>query len=143
MQTIQSLGHAEAQRAIEAIRQAAERRATPVTIAVADAGGELIGLLRIDGTPLPSIIVAGNKAWTAARERKSTEDIGRAARDPVEGHEMDYFGDSRHTGWGGGLPVRVNDVVVGAVAVSGLTSAEDIELAQIGVATLFASGFGG
>jgi len=136
MQTIQALGHAEAQRAIEAIRQEAERRGTPATMTVADAGGELIGLLRMDGAPLSSIVIAGNKAWTAARERKSTEEIGRAARDPVEGHEMDYFGDSRHTGWGGGLPVRVNGVVVGAVGVSGLTSAEDVELAQIGVAAI-------
>jgi len=136
MQTTVSLGHAEAQRAIEAIQQEIERRGTPVTVAVADSGGELIGLLRMDGAPLSSIVIASNKAWTAARERKSTEEVGRAARDSVDGFEMSYFGDGRYTGWGGGIPVRVNDVVVGAVAVSGLTSAQDVELAQIGVAAI-------
>jgi glc operon protein GlcG len=132
----QHLGHADAQRAIEAIRAEVERRGVAVTIAVSDASGELIGLLRIDGATLSSILIAGNKAWTAARERKPTEEVGRAARDPQKAHGMDYYGDARHTGWGGGLPVRVNDVVVGAVAVSGLTSAQDIELAQIGVAAI-------
>lgn len=136
MHTTQTLGHQEARRAIDAICQEAVRRGTPVTIAVADAYGELISLLRLDGAPLPSITVASNKAWTAARERKPTAEIGQAARDPKDSFEMAYFGDGRHTGWGGGLPVRVDGQVVGAVAVSGLTSDEDVELAWIGVAAI-------
>ncbi len=133
MRTIQSLGHAEAQRAIEAVRQEAERRGVAVTVAVADAWGELVGLLRMDGAPVSTVTIASNKAWTAARERMPTEAVGAAARSPEEPHEMDYYGDGRHTGWGGGLPVQMNGMVVGAVAVSALTSAEDIELARTGM----------
>ncbi len=133
MRTIQSLGHAEAQRAIEAVRQEAERRGVAVTVAVADTWGELVGLLRMDGAPVSTVTIASNKAWTAARERMPTEAVGAAARSPEEPHEMDYYGDGRHTGWGGGLPVQMNGMVVGAVAVSALTSAEDIELARTGM----------
>jgi glc operon protein GlcG len=136
MHTTHHLGHEDARHAIDAICQEARRRGTPATVAVSDSFGELIGLLRIDGAPLPSIVVAGNKAWTAARERRPTAEVGQAARDPADSFQMDYFGDGRHTGWGGGLPVCVDGVVVGAVAVSGLTSAEDVELAQIGVAAI-------
>ncbi|KPV48594.1 hypothetical protein SE17_37230, partial [Kouleothrix aurantiaca] len=91
-----SLGHAEAQRAIDAIRQELERRDAAAVIAVADAHGELIALLRLDGAPLPSILIATNKAWTAARERKATRELGQAARDPDAGFDMAYFGDRRY-----------------------------------------------
>ena len=64
-----SLGHAEAQLAIQAIRDEILKRHKAAVIAVADAHGELISLLRLDGAPLPSIVIATNKAWTAARRR--------------------------------------------------------------------------
>jgi len=136
MNQIHSLGHAEAQRAIAAIQAELQRRGKAAVIAVADAHGELIALLRLDGAPLPSILIASNKAWTAARERKPSKELGQAARDPKDGFDMAYFGDPRYVGWGGGLPVRVNGEVVGAVGVSGLPEAEDMELAQIGAAAI-------
>jgi glc operon protein GlcG len=128
-----SLGHSEAQQAIEAIQAELQKRGKAAVIAVADAHGELIGLLRLDGAPLPSILIATNKAWTAARERKPTRELGQAVRDPETGFDMAYFGDPRYIGWGGGLPVVVHGAVVGAVAVSGLPEMEDIHAAQIGV----------
>jgi glc operon protein GlcG len=133
MRQLTSLTHAEAQRALAAIQHELERRGQAAVIAVADEHGELIALLRVDGAPLSSILIASNKAWTAARERKPSKEIGQASRDPVTGFDVAYFGDPRYLGWGGGLPVRVNGQVVGAVAVSGLPEADDMVLAQIGV----------
>jgi glc operon protein GlcG len=131
-----SLGHVEAERAIGAIRVALEQRGKAAVIAVADAHGELIGLLRLDGAPPASILNAANKAWTAARERRPSGELGRAARDPQTGFDMAYFADPRYIGWGGGLPALIDGAVVGAVAVSGLSEAEDIELAALGLAAL-------
>jgi glc operon protein GlcG len=131
-----SLGHAEAQRAIQAIQAELVKRGKAAVIAVADAHGELISLLRLDGAPLPSIVIATNKAWTAARERKPSRELGQAARDPVTGFDMAYYGDPRYIGWGGGVPVIVAGVVVGSVAVSGLPEQEDMEVVQIGVAAI-------
>jgi glc operon protein GlcG len=136
MNQIHILGHADAQRAIEAIQQELMRRGKAAVIAVTDTHGELIALLRLDGAPLPSILNARNKAWTAARERKPSKEIGQAARDPKDGFDIAYFGDPRYIGWGGGLPVWVNGEVVGAVGVSGLPEAEDVELAQVGAAAI-------
>jgi len=131
-----SLGHAEAQRAIEAIQAELVKRGKAAVIAVADAHGELISLLRIDGAPLPSIVIATNKAWTAARERKPSRELGQAARDPINGFDMAYYGDARYIGWGGGVPVIIDGVVVGSVAVSGLPEQEDMEIVQLGVAAI-------
>ena len=57
-------------------------------------------------------------------------------RHPENGFDIAYYGDPRYVGWGGGLPVRVEGEVVGAVAVSGLTDAEDEELSALGVAAI-------
>lgn len=136
MHQVTTLGHAEAQRAIQVIQAELQRRGKAAVIAVADAHGELIALLRLDGAPLASIVIAANKAWTAARERKPSREIGQAARDPVSGFDVAYYGDPRYIGWGGGVPVIVNNEVVGSIAVSGLPEQEDMEVVQIGVAAI-------
>jgi glc operon protein GlcG len=133
MYQITHLSHSDAQAAIQAIQAEVQRRGKAAVIAVVDAHGELIALLRMDGAALASIVIAMNKAFTAAREKKPSRDLGQAARDPKDGFDMAYFGDPRYIGWGGGLPVVVNGVTVGAVAVSGLPEMEDIEVAQLGV----------
>jgi len=129
-----SLGAAEAQVAMGFIQSELTRRGKAGVIAVADDHGELIGLLRMDGAPLPSIVIATNKALTAARERKPTRELGQASRDPSTGFDMAYYGDPRFVGWGGGVPIVVNGIVVGSVGVSGLVQDEDAELAAMGAA---------
>jgi glc operon protein GlcG len=99
-------------------------------VAVADAHGDLICFTRMDGTPVSSIRIAMNKAWTAARERKPTREIGEKVKHPGKGHDIAYYGDPQYVGWGG-IPVWKNGEVVGAVAVSGPSSNEDIVLAML------------
>ena len=132
MQMQWNLGHDEAQAAIDAIRGELARRSQAAVIAVADADGELVALLRLDAAPASSIAVACNKARTAARLRRPSRALGESLR--ARGADIAWYGDARLTGWSGGMPVIVNGEVVGAVAVSGLTEDEDVELAAIGVA---------
>ncbi len=104
-----------------------DRQALSTAVAVVDAHGELVAFVRTDGCPLPSITNAVNKAYTAARERKPSRTIGDSSRS--EGFPMTNFGDLRYTGWGGGVPIEVDGVVVGAIGVSGLPEADDIAIA--------------
>jgi glc operon protein GlcG len=131
-----SLGQSEAQKAIQVIQTEVAKRGQAAVIVVADSHGELIAMLRMDGAPLPSITIAMNKAYTAARKGEPTRDLGQKVRDPEKGFDIAYYGDPRFVGWGGGLPVRVNNQVVGSVAVSGLPEMEDIEMATLGVAAI-------
>jgi glc operon protein GlcG len=132
VKTTRTIGHVEAQAAIAAIQSELARRGKVAVIAVADDHGELVALLRLDDAPLPSTTIAANKAWTAARERVPSWELGKASRDPETGFDMAYYGDPRFVGWGGGVPVVVGGSVVGSVAVSGLTQEEDAELAALG-----------
>ena len=133
MKTSQTIEYSEAKEMIDRIVEKALAMKKAAVIAVADSHGELIAFARMDGAPISSIRIAANKAWTSARERKPTKDIGDRVRHPEKGHDIAYFGDPRFVGWGGGVPVWKDGEVVGAVAVSGLASSEDIVLAELAV----------
>jgi glc operon protein GlcG len=133
-----TIAYGDARQALDAIRDEVLRRGKTAVIAVCDVHGDLIAFARLDGAPLSSITIAMNKAYSAARERKATREIGKAARNAEKGFDIGYFGDPRFTGWGGGVPIWNDGKVLGAVAVSGLPQEEDIELAEMGAALLSA-----
>jgi glc operon protein GlcG len=131
MRNVPVIDYSDAKKIIDLIVEKAAQMEKSVIVAVADPHGELIAFARMDGAPISSIRIAANKAWTAARERKTTKEIGEKVRHPEKGHDIAYFGDHRFVGWGGGVPIWKDGVVAGAVAVSGLSSREDIELATL------------
>jgi glc operon protein GlcG len=131
MRNVPAIDYSEAKKIVDLIVEKATQLQKSVVVAVADSHGELIAFARMDGAPISSIRVAANKAWTAARERKPTKEIGEKVRHPEKGHDIAYYGDPRFVGWGGGIPIWKDGVVAGAVAVSGLSSGEDIELAAL------------
>jgi len=133
VRTLHTLDSSEAKRAVDLIVEKALQMQKAASVAVADAHGDLIYFVHMDGAPVSSIQIAMNKAWTAARERKPTKEIGEKVKHPEKGHDIAYYCDPKYVGWGGGLPVWKNGEVVGAVAVSGLSSNEDIALATLGV----------
>jgi glc operon protein GlcG len=131
MRNIPAIDYSDAKNIIDLIVNRARQMEKSVVVAVADPHGELIAFARMDGAPISSIRIAANKAWTAARDRKTTKEIGEKVRHPEKGHDISYYGDPRFVGWGGGIPIWKDGAVAGAVAVSGLSSKEDIELAML------------
>lgn len=125
-----NLSHSDALKIVTTIQAELEKQNKGAAVAVADAQGELIAFLRTDGCRLPSINIAINKAFTAARERKESRAVGEASR--TEGFPMTNFGDPRYTAWGGGVPIIYQNQVIGAVGVSGLPEEEDMVLARLG-----------
>ena len=127
------LGHAEAAAAVDAIRRELEKIGKAAVIAVVDGHGELLAFLRMAGVQPGSITLALNKAYTAARLRRTSRALGERI---AKGVDLAYYGDVRYTGFGGGVPVIVDGVTLGAVGVSALSDDEDEALATIGVAIL-------
>lgn len=136
MHNVPIIGYAEAKKIIDSIVAKAAAMQKSVAVAVADPHGELIAFARMDGAPLPSIGIAMNKAYTAARARNPTQEIGDKVRHPEEGYDIAYYGDSRFVGWGGGIPIWRDGAITGAIAVSGLSSQEDVELATLGLGAI-------
>jgi glc operon protein GlcG len=130
----QDLSHAEAQRIVDEVRTRLDAVGQGAAVAVVDRHGELMAFLRTDGCRLPSIQIAINKAYTAAREQIPSKTLGE--RSSLEGFPLTNFGELRYVSWGGGVPIVVDDAVIGAVGVSGLPEAEDIAHAEAGAAVI-------
>jgi glc operon protein GlcG len=115
---------------------AAERGVAPVT-AVVDSGGDLVFLLRPDAAQVASTNVSVDKARTAAIYRRPSKDFEEQASSgrPSALHL------ARAVPLQGGMPIVHDGQVIGAVGVSGASSAdEDQELATIGAQALASMG---
>lgn len=122
---------------VKKIMAAAEAEATQnnwaVTIVVADDGGNLLALQRLDGCPAISAHIAPAKAHTAAlgrRESKIYEDIINGGRTSFLSAPM------LHGMLEGGVPIMKDGLCIGAVGVSGVKSTEDAQIAKAGIAAL-------
>lgn len=76
MRTLPTIDYSEAKRAVDLIVEKALQIQKAVVVAVADCRGELITFARMDTAPVSSGIIAMNKAWTAARTGKPTQEVG-------------------------------------------------------------------
>src|SRR5207247_3734041 len=107
---------------------ATARGVWPVAAAV-DASGELLYLWRPDGAQVASVNVATDKARTAAIYRRPSKDF----EDQASGGRPSALHLARAVPLQGGMPIEQDGEVIGAVGVSGASSAdEDRELALIG-----------
>ena len=80
------------------------------------------------GASLHSGELARNKAYTAARDRQATRDLGAWSRS--SGRTLNYWSDARFTGFAGGVPIWQQGTVVAAIGISGLSEEEDHQLAE-------------
>lgn len=104
-----------------------------VSIAVADDGGHLLGLLRLDGAAPLTVQVAPAKARTAAMGRRES----RVFEEIINQGRYSFLSVPSIEGMmEGGVPVVMDQQVVGAVGVSGVKSSEDAEIARAGIAAL-------
>src|SRR5258707_11446514 len=132
---VMTLDQAGAQTVLQAARESAQQRNAPSAIAVVDPAGDLLAFQRMDGVRPASAELAIEKARTAARLQRPTEEIedninrGRTA-----------FGTAGIVALRGGAPIRVDGKVVGAVGVAGLSKETDTGIANIAAAVLGAPG---
>jgi glc operon protein GlcG len=89
-------------------------------IAVVDEGGNLLYLERLDDTFPAAAVVAIEKARTAATFRKPTRDFENA----IAKGRTALVAVAAMTPLQGGVPIAVDGTVVGAIGVSGATSAQ-------------------
>jgi len=113
----------------------AEARANgwAVTIAIADDGGHLLWLQRLDGAAPISAHIAPAKAHCAALGRRES----RVYEEMINGGRTSFLSAPLLEGLlEGGVPITVDGHCIGAVGVSGVKSAEDAQIARAGIAAL-------
>ncbi len=125
------LDQAGAQTVLQTAEESAKRRNAPSAIAVVDPAGDLIAFQRMDGVRPASADLAIGKARTAARLQRPTAEI----EDNIN-HGRTAFVTADVMALQGGVPIRANGVVVGAVGVAGLSKETDTEIANGAAASL-------
>lgn len=125
---------ADAKRVLAAAQAEAVKNKWNVAISIVDAGGHLVAYERMDSTQHGSVLVSQEKAQTAVAFRRSS----KAFQDVVAagGEGLRILRLSGATPIEGGLPLVVGGKIVGAIGVSGVTSAQDGIIAAAGVAAL-------
>lgn len=123
----------DVRRIAAAAEEEARQNGWAVTIAIADDGGHLLWLQRLDGAAPVSAQIAPAKARTAAlgrRESKSYEEMIN------QGRQSFLSAPGLEGMLEGGVPIVVGGECVGAVGVSGVKSSEDAQIARAGIAAL-------
>ena len=124
---------AAARQMMDAAREKATEVGKPVSVAIVDAGGNLMALERLGDAPSATVIVAEGKAVASAvmgRDSGRLEAMAQSLPLIINSLMLRYAG--RFVPAQGGVVVREDGDVVGAVGVSGATSEEDEAIARAG-----------
>ena len=109
----------------------AQRNNWPVVIAIVDTGGNVVLLQRLDNAQFGSVEVARQKAWSAAAFRRPTKVFQEAIAGG--GANLRILRLEGASPLEGGIPIAVDDQIIGAIGVSGVTSEQDAQIAQAGI----------
>jgi uncharacterized protein GlcG (DUF336 family) len=126
-----SISAESAAKMVEAAVAKAKSLGVPQIVAILDESGLLKAFCRMDSAPLISIEVAQNKAYTALLGAPSQDFFNRIKEDPALLAGVPHI--PRIVTFGGGLPIRIGETVVGAIGVSGGSVEQDIACAQAGL----------
>ena len=119
--------------AAPAIAEARKNNWTMV-VAIVDTAGDLVYFEKMDDTQVGSTQVAIDKARSAARFKRATKTFQDALAAGGEGLRILALQGAVPVD--GGVPLQVGGKIVGAIGVSGGTSAQDGQVAAAGVAAL-------
>ena len=126
----------DARRVMAAGEEAAREMGQPQNIAVVDAGGNLVSHVRMDGAWIGSVDIAINKAFTARAFDLPTADLAADSQPGGQFYGIQETNKGRVIIFAGGIPLKRDGEVVGAVGVSGGDGDQDTAVAEAGAAAL-------
>ncbi|WP_419803930.1 GlcG/HbpS family heme-binding protein [Terriglobus sp.] len=120
----------EARAIITAGQKEAGNQNQPMNIAVVDAGGNLLAFERMENAWLGSIDIAQKKAWTSRAFDIETGDLGKNSQSGDQFFGIHASNDGKVMIFAGGVPLKRDGKVIGAVGVSGGTGKQDQAVAE-------------
>jgi uncharacterized protein GlcG (DUF336 family) len=124
-----------AQKMVDAAVAKARELGVSENVAILDDGGNLKAFTRMEGTPIPTIEMAQNKAYTALLGVSTQDFFNFIQGDPSLLAGIPTL--ARMAAWGGGFPIEVDGEIVGAVGVSGAPTVQnDVDCARAALAVV-------
>jgi uncharacterized protein GlcG (DUF336 family) len=124
----------DARRIITAAEKKAKEIGQPMNIAVADEGGNLVSHVRMDGAWLGSIDISIKKAYTSRAFDIPTKDLATHSQSGGQFFGIHASNDGKIMIFAGGIPLKKDGKVVGALGVSGGSGEQDHTVAEAGAA---------
>ena len=125
---------ADARRVIEAAEKKALIIGQPMNIAVVDSGANLVAHVRMDRAWIGSVDISINKAFTSRAFDISTKELATHAQSGGQFFGIHASNEGRVMIFAGGIPLRRNSEIVGAIGVSGGSGEQDHAVAEAGAA---------
>lgn len=125
-----------AKKLIEKLEQEALRRGQHAVIAVCNPEGNPVAVHVMDGAFIVSFDVAMKKAYTAVAVKMSTMELSKLAQPGETFYGVDKLDGGKIVIFGGGIPLKSGDTIIGGLGISGGTGKEDHSLAEYGQAVL-------
>jgi uncharacterized protein GlcG (DUF336 family) len=129
-----SIDLAQARKIIAAAEKKASQIKQPMNIAVVDAGGNLVAHVRMDDAWIGSINISINKAFTSRAFDITTKDLGDNSQPGQQFFGIHASNNGRIMIFAGGIPLKKDGKVVGAIGVSGGSGEQDHSVAEAGAA---------
>lgn len=124
----------DARRIIAAAETKAKEIGQPMNIAVADAGGNLVAHVRMDNAWIGSVDISIKKAWTSRAFDITTKDLADNSQSGDQFFGIHASNNGRVMIFAGGIPLKKDGQVVGAIGVSGGSGEQDHAVAEAGAA---------
>ena len=121
---------------IAAARRKADDIGVPMVMAVVDAGGNLVAQQRMDDALLVSVDIALNKAYTAVAVKMATDQLAELSQPEKMLFGIHNADGGRIVIFGGGIPLKQGEQMIGGIGVSGGSVEEDVACALAGVNAL-------
>jgi uncharacterized protein GlcG (DUF336 family) len=128
------IGLEMAKKAMAAADAEASKNNWPVVIAIIDSGGHIVMLQRRDDTQLSSLEIAQGKARTALMFKRPTKVLDDAIS--AGGPALRFLSLRDIVPLEGGIPIVMDNKIIGAIGVSGVLSAQDAQIARAGIDAL-------
>ncbi len=122
----------DARRVIAAAEKKAGEISQPMNIAVADEGGNLVAHVRMDGAWIGSVDISIKKAWTARAFDISTKELAQFSQSGGQFFGIHASNHGKVMIFAGGIPLKRDGKVVGAIGVSGGSGDQDQAVAEAG-----------
>jgi len=123
---------ADARRIIAAAEKKSQLLGQPMNIAVADEGGNLVAHVRMDGAWIGSIDISIKKAYTSRAFDIATKDLAKHSQSGKQFFGIHASNNGKIMIFAGGIPLKKDGKVVGAIGVSGGSGAQDHAVAEAG-----------
>ena len=120
---------------VNAAKIEAEKDNLAVTITVVDRSGQTLAVLRDHNAGVHTLRASYKKAYTANSQKRETAEIAKGIKDGTIPEDVRYL-DENILMMDGGVPILINNIVVGGIGVGGAHGSEDVRIAKAGLKIL-------